>query len=57
MSKILVLTVTKTVELSDCSEMWQLSEDQIKETLLNDWDDWDSVEVSVEKISKEEQDD
>lgn len=56
MSKILVLTVTKTVELSDCSEMWQLSEDQIKETLLNDWDDWDSVEVSVEKISKEEDD-
>ncbi len=27
-----------------------MSEDQIKETLLNDCDDWDSVEVSVEKI-------
>lgn len=53
MSKILVLTVTKTVEFSDCSEIWQLSEDQIRETLLNEWDDWDSVEVSVEKISKE----
>lgn len=54
MSKILVLTVTKTVEFSDCSEVWQLSEDQLKETLLNDWDDWDSIETKIEVLNKGE---
>ena len=53
MIKVVELTVTKKVELSACSELWQLNEDQLKETFLSDWDDWDSVDVKLETYDKE----
>lgn len=53
MSKVVVLSVTYTVELSDCCELWQLNEDQLKETFLNEWEDWDSVDTKLETYTKE----
>lgn len=53
MIKVVELTVTKKVELSAGSELWQLNEDQLKETFLSDWDDWDSVDVKLETYDKE----
>ena len=54
MSKVVVLSITKVVELSDCCDLWQLNEDQLKETFLNDWEEWDSVDVKLETYNKEE---
>lgn len=56
MIKVVELTVTKKVELSACSELWQLNEDQLKEIFLSDWDDWDSwdsFDVKLETYDKE----
>ena len=52
MSKQIILTTTKVVDFSDCSYIWQLTEDQLKDTLLNDWEDWDKVETKIEVLSK-----
>ena len=51
--KVVELTVTKKVELSAGSELWQLNEDQLRETFLSDLDDWDSVDVKLETYDKE----
>lgn len=56
MSKVVVLSITKVVELSDCCDLWQLNEDQLKETFLNDWEDWDKVETKIEVLNKGEED-
>ena len=56
MSRQIILTITKIVEVSDCCELWQLTEDQLKETFLNDWEEWDSVDVKLETYNKEKQD-
>ena len=53
MTRVVVLSITKVVELSDCCDLWQLNEDQLKETFLSDWDDWDSVDVKLETYGKE----
>lgn len=57
MTRVVTLSITKTVEVSDCCELWQLTEDQLKETFLNDWEEWDSVDVKLETYNKEKQDD
>lgn len=55
MSKQIILTITKVVDFSDCSDIWQLTEDQLKDTLLNDWEDWDKVETKIEVLNKGEE--
>lgn len=55
MSRQIILTITKVVELTDCSDIWQLTEDQLKDTLLNDWEDWDKVETKIEVLNKGEE--
>ena len=52
MSKQIILTITKVVELNDCSDIWQLTEDQLKDTLLNGLEDWDNVETKIEVLIK-----
>ena len=52
MSRQITLTITKVVEFSDCSDIWQLNEDQLQDTLLNEWEDWDSVETTIEVLNK-----
>ena len=56
MSKQIILTTTKIVDFCDCSDIWQLNEDQLKETLLNDWVSWDRVETKIEVLNKGEED-
>ena len=56
MSKQIVLTITKVVDFSDYSDIWQLTEDQLKDTLLNDWEDWDKIETKIEVLNKGEED-
>ena len=57
MGKVVVLSITKVVELSDCCDLWQLNEDQLKETFLNDWEDWESINIKLETYTKAKQDD
>lgn len=45
MSKLVSVTITKTVELPNCSEIWQLSEDQLRKEFTQSWEDWDSVDT------------
>ena len=54
MSKQIILTITKVVDFSDYSDIWQLTEDQLKDTLLNDWEYWDRVETKIEVLNKGE---
>ena len=56
MTRVVTLSITKIVEVSDCCELWQLNEEQLKETFLNDWEDWDSVDIKLETYNKEKQD-
>ena len=55
MTRVVTLSITKIVEVSDCCELWQLTEDQLKETFLNDWEDWDSINIKLETYTKEKQ--
>ena len=55
MTRVVTLSITKIVEVSDCCELWQLTEDQLKETFLNDWEDWDSINIKLETYAKEKQ--
>lgn len=57
MVKLVSVVITKTVEISSLSEIWQLSDEQIREEFTNDWEDWDSVDTQLLIVeSKEETD-
>lgn len=47
MAKLVSVVITKTVEISSLSEIWQLSDEQLREEFTNDWEDWDSVDTQL----------
>jgi len=47
MAKLVSVVITKTVEISSLSEIWQLSDEQLREAFTDDWEDWDSVDTQL----------
>lgn len=57
MVKLVSVVITKTVEISSLSEIWQLSDDQLREEFTNDWEDWDSVDTQLLIVETKEETD
>lgn len=57
MAKLVSVVITKTVEISSLSEIWQLSDEQLREEFVNDWEDWDSVDTQLLIVETKEETD